>query len=101
MGFNGIRVRLKRFKWVSVVVSCMVRQKLQTSGGSARVTIPESILEEEGWNSADEIPEGQRVSITRLDERCYVVRLPTDEGEIPDLDEAAENSPAGQILQAD
>jgi hypothetical protein len=79
----------------------MVRQKLQTSGGSARVTIPGSILAEEGWDSVDEIPDGQRVSVERLGERCYVVKLPTDDGEVPDVEEVAENSTAGQILTAD
>ncbi|WP_253737989.1 hypothetical protein [Halohasta salina] len=76
-------------------------QELQTSGTSARVTVPKWAIERDfGDVDLSELDE-QRVDFSYLGPRCYVVRLPDETGELPTITEAAENSLAGDVLSSD
>jgi len=61
-------------------------QKLQNHDGSGVVTIPKGDLERDGLLDADGDPDDStNLTIDRLDERVYVVRM--CDGDIPELAE--------------
>lgn len=60
-------------------------QKLQNHDGSGVVTIPKSDLERDGLIGEDGTPTGVHLTVDRLDERAYVVRV--CDGDIPELHE--------------
>ncbi|MEA5408435.1 hypothetical protein VB773_13245 [Haloarculaceae archaeon H-GB2-1] len=56
-------------------------QKLRVKNGSGMATIPKTFLEQDGVVDPDgEFPNEQALTVDRLDERVYVVRMTDEEG---------------------
>ncbi|QCC47528.1 hypothetical protein [Halobellus limi] len=78
-------------------------QKLRDDNGSGLVTIPKNFLERDDvFDDDGEVPDEQNLTVDRLGERTYVVRL-VDDGHYPDLIECEEieRLAAQRILQID
>ena len=60
-------------------------QKLQNHGGSGVVTIPRDDLEKDGLLEEGELPDEQHLDVNRLGHRAYVVRIPEEDGDLPEL----------------
>jgi hypothetical protein len=75
-------------------------QKLRDDNGSGLVTIPKDFLERDDVFDDGEVPEQQNLTVDRLGERTYVVRL-VDDGHYPELTECEEieRLAAQRILQ--
>ncbi|GGN92288.1 hypothetical protein [Haloarcula pellucida] len=63
-------------------------QKLQSRGGSGMVTVPKEFLDRDGLLDDDGEPETAHLTVERLGERAYVVRV--CDGDIPELAECEE-----------
>lgn len=61
--------------------------KLQDHGGSGVVTLPRDELEKDGVLDDGEIPDDQHLDVDRMGRRTWVVRIPEDDGELPELTE--------------
>lgn len=76
-------------------------QKLQNHGGSGIVTVPREYLERDDvLDENGEIPGQQNLTVDRLGERTYLVRL-VDDADFPELAEceAIERIVAQRLLQ--
>ena len=62
-------------------------QKLQDHGGSGVVTLPRDELQKDAVLDDGEIPDEQHLDVERMGRRTYVVRIPEDDGELPELTE--------------
>ncbi|SFR31174.1 hypothetical protein [Halorubrum sodomense] len=60
-------------------------QKLQNHGGSGVVTIPRDDLEKDDLLDEGELPDEQHLDVDRLGRRTYVVRIPEEGGNLPEL----------------
>lgn len=60
-------------------------QKLQNRSGSGLVTLPKDFLERDGLLDSDGEPDEAHLTVDRLDERAYVVRV--CDGDVPELSE--------------
>lgn len=60
-------------------------EKLQSRGGSGLVTLPKSFLDRDGLLNSDGEPNGAHLTVDRLGERAYVVRV--CDGDVPELSE--------------
>lgn len=77
-------------------------QKLRDDGGSGMATIPREFLERDDVLHDGEIPDKQNLTVDRLGERAYLVRL-VDDGDVPDLAEceSIERIVGQRLLQED
>lgn len=62
-------------------------QKLVPKSGSGVVTMPKDKLRDDGVLEDGEIPDDQCVSVDHIGTRTFVVRIPDDGGQLPDLHE--------------
>lgn len=60
-------------------------QQLQNRGGSGLVTVPKDFLERDGLLDESGEPEDAHLTVERLGERAYVVRV--CDGDVPELSE--------------
>ncbi|GCF13240.1 hypothetical protein Harman_11750 [Haloarcula mannanilytica] len=60
-------------------------QKLQNRSGSGLVTLPKDFLERDGLLNSDGDPDEAHLTVDRLGERAYVVRV--CDGDVPELSE--------------
>jgi len=60
-------------------------QKLQNRSGSGLVTLPKDYLERDGLIDSDGEPDEAHLTVDRLGERAYVVRV--CDGDVPELSE--------------
>ncbi|KOX92814.1 hypothetical protein AMS69_10150 [Haloarcula rubripromontorii] len=76
-------------------------QKLQNRSGSGLVTLPKGFLERDGLLDESGEPDEAHLTVDRLDERAYVVRV--CDGDVPELSEceAIQRLAAERILDED
>ncbi|GGK64644.1 hypothetical protein [Haloarcula sebkhae] len=76
-------------------------QKLQNRSGSGLVTLPKDFLERDGLLDSDGEPDEAHLTVDRLDERAYVVRV--CDGDVPELSEceAIQRLAAERIVDED
>jgi len=76
-------------------------QKLQNRSGSGLVTLPKDFLERDGLLNSDGEPDEAHLTVDRLDERTYVVRV--CDGDVPELSEceAIQRLAAERIIDED
>ncbi|AJF26812.1 hypothetical protein SG26_14280 [Haloarcula sp. CBA1115] len=76
-------------------------QKLQNRGGSGLVTLPKTFLERDGLVDDAGEPDDAHLTVDRLGERAYVVRV--CDGDVPELTEceAIQRIAAERMLDED
>jgi len=76
-------------------------QKLQNRSGSGLVTLPKDFLERDGLLNSDGDPDEAHLTVDRLGERAYVVRV--CDGDVPELSEceAIQRLAAERIVDED